>query len=351
MTNMNKTTHLFGGMFLGLMCILFTACSVLDEDLSACKQNFTVHYQVHLKTTLTTQIQTELSTRFNDPEEAELSELLEDSLKTIFREFAHDVDLSFYIDGLRAFRDQHIMDDKQAVYELELPADNYRHLALANFGLEPTVERANGEKMNTSHILQLTDDQLSSHRVGLFSARQDMNILGNTDQTFDVSLYMINSASILILRTDNTVVDYKDIRVTSTDFADGFYINDSIFTYNSERESEDIRVTTPPVEREVFYAITFPSCDTAEEAQQHFATRAGQTGAQDEDRIWRKFVYVTMPDGSITRTVINVRQPLNAGQLFVIYAYLNDDGTITSPNVEVGTSVTLNWQDGLNIGN
>lgn len=347
-----KTTHLFGGMLLCLVCILFTGCSVIDEDLSDCQQNFTVHYAVRLRTQLTTQIATQLGTRFNDPKEAELAALLEDSLKNVFSEFAHDVDLSFYKNGQRSFRQQDDMEANQAVYELELPADNYRHLALANFGLEPNVERLAGDNQNTAYVHQIESSEWTAHKAGLFSARKDMDILGNIDQTFDVTLYMINSASILIIRTDRAVVDYRDIRVTSCDFADGFYINDSTFTYNNDRTVQDLRVTTPPVEREVFYSITFPSCDTPEEAQQHFGTRAsGQTGAQDYDRIWRKIVYVTMPDGSITRTIINVRQPLKAGDVFIIYAYLNNDGTITSPNVEVGTSVTLNWQEGLDVRN
>ena len=70
----------------------------------------------------------------------------------------------------------------------------------------------------------------------------------------------------------------------------------------------------------------------------------------NDERIWRKYVYVTLPDGSVTRTVINVREPLQAGQIYIIYAYMRPDGSIFSPNVEVSTSVTLKWKDGLIIG-
>ena len=339
--------YLFGGMLFTMANLLFTACSAIDDDLSDCGQNFTVHYEVRLKTSLRTQVETVLRSRFTEPE---VATMLEDSLKNIFREYANDVDLSFYIDEERRQYKHDEMNAGQAVYEMELPADNYRHLALANFGLEPTVSITDGEKQKQHYIYQTGPDKLDKgHNIGLFTARADMNVLGNIDQTFDVTLYMVNSASILLIRTDG--VAYNDVQVTSSDFADGFYVDDSVFTYNNNRIVIDLSVTRPPVEREVFYSITFPSCDTPELAQANYpdeVSRAdGSTGATDADRVWRKTVYVTLPDGKITRTVINVREPLLAGQVYIIYCYMKPDGGIWSPNVEVGTSVTLDWKEGL----
>lgn len=340
--------HLAKGLMLLIGSgILLTACSklndLIDDDRSDCKNDFQVSYQVMLRTNLTTQVQTVLRSRF----ETEVANLLEDSLKNIFREYAHDVDLSFYIGNNRSYHDSAIMNDRQAVYELQLPADNYRHLALANIGEEEEVDLTQSQWADKSFLTQEVGDTIRGHHTGLFTARQNMNILGNQDQTFDVTLYMVNCASILVVRTDN--VSYRDMQVYSTDFADGFYVNDSLFTFRTNPLVHDFRVTTPPVEREVYYAVTFPSCDTAEQAQS--LTRADdETGATDEERIWRKYVYVTLPNGSITRTVINVRQPLEAGQVFIIYAYLRADGSVYSPNVEVGTAVTLDWKDGLIIG-
>ena len=89
----------------------------------------------------------------------------------------------------------------------------------------------------------------------------------------------------------------------------------------------------------------------AEEAKTLPDTRAdnSQTGSTEEDRIWRKYVYVTLPNGDVTRTIINVKMPLQAGQVMIIYAYMRPDGSIYSPNVEVSTSVSLKWKDGLDI--
>lgn len=329
-----------------LATALMTSCDALriDEDLSDCKADFHVSYSVTLRTNLRTQIQTVLRSRF----ETEVADLLEDSLRNIFREYAHDVDLSFYIQNDRSFHDSKVMDANQATYELELPANDYRHLALANIDEEKDVDIMQPQWADRSYLSQEGGDVILGHHTGLFSARRDMDILGSQNQTFDVSLFMVNCASILVVRTDN--VDYRDLQVYSSDFADGFYVNDSVFTYKTDQMVHDFRVTTPPVEREVYYAVTFPSHDTAEEAQASRADGDNQTGSTDEERIWRKYVYATLPDGSVTRTVINVREPLQAGQIFIIYAYLRPDGSIYSPNVEVSTSVTLKWKDGLVIG-
>ena len=323
----------------------------ITEDLSDCATLFSVKYNVTLRTNLTTQVQTVLRSRF----ENEVADLLEDSLKNIFREFAHDVDLSFYPGEERSFHDSHIMDAGQATYSLELPVNDYRHLALANLADEVEVDLTQSQWVQRSYLSQIVGDTIQGHNTGLFTARQDMNILGNVDQEFDVTLYMVNCASILVIRTDSVGysqgVAYRDCQVYSSDFADGFMVNDSTFTHRTNPTVHDFRVTNPPVKREIYYAVTFPSCDTPEEAQTLPDTRAdnSQTGSTEEDRIWRKYVYVTLPNGDVTRTIINVKMPLQAGQVMIIYAYMRPDGSIYSPNVEVSTSVSLKWKDGLDI--
>ena len=335
-------------------CWLMAGCTVIDDDLSECYdgQQLQMDYELRLVTNMTTEIKTQLSTQL----EVGLAHALKEHLSSIFSDNAHDVDLSFYdTEGAmpRLQHDQHIMDANQQSYTLNLPMHQYMHLAVANVVDNPVVGLNSDEFCPQSHLSTVIGstaaDTIASHTTGLFTARQPMDVKEGIDQTFNVTLYMVNSASILLIRTDG--VDYKDVKVTSSDFADGFYVDDSLFTYNNNRVVNDLRVTTPPVEREVFYAITFPSCDTPELAQANYpdeVSRAdGSTGATDEDRVWRKTVYVTLPDGKITRTVINVHQPLLAGQVSIIYCYMKPDGGIWSPNVEVGTSVTFDWKEGL----
>ena len=325
-----------------LAVIAPTSCTLIDDDRSDCDTEFNVHYSVTLRTNLTAEVKTVLRNRF----ETEVADLLEDSLKNVFREYATDVDLSFYHRDSRLFHQHSVMEAEQRVYELTLPADDYRHLALANIGEEHAVSYDAANNASTAYLTQTTGDTIRGHHTGLFTARKDMDVHSGENQTFDVTLYMVNCASILVLRTDN--VSYRDCQVYSSDFADGFYVSDSLFTHTTNPMVHDHRITTPPVEREVFYAVTFPSCDTAAEAQA--ATRAAddyQTGGTDENRIWRKYVYVTLPDGSVTRTVINVSMPLQAGNAMIVYAYMQPNGGVYSPNVDVTTSVQLNWKDGL----
>ena len=318
-----------------------SGCSVIDEDLSDCGEDYNVKYEVVLKTNLITEIHTVL--RLHN--ETEAADLLEDSLKMIFREFAHDVDLSFYKNNECRFHDEHIMDANQAVYELTLPADDYRHLALANIQEEQRVQIDEPLLADQFYLEQEDGKIIEGHTAGLFTARENMDILSGVNQNFTVSLYMVNCASAIVVRTNDKL--YDNIWVESCDFADGFLVNDSIFTHRRNPMIRDKRITTPPAGREVFYAVNFPSCDTAEEA--HAETRAdgGRIGSSDAQRIWRKYVYVRLPNGSVTRTEIGVRDPLKAGQVKVIVLWLNADGSVYSKVDEVSTSVTLDWQEGL----
>lgn len=331
---------------IGCSLLGFVGCSAIDEDRSDCASTFKVKYSVRLKTNLATEIQTELRNRFED----EIADTLEKMMKNIFREYADDVDLTFYINNALRRHEQHIMDNNQATYTVELPADDYRHLAMANVAREKTVKSEHVDLANTSYLFQEGGDIIQGHNTGLFTARKNMDVKGNVDQTFDVTLYMVNSASILVIRTDG--VAYNDCQVYSTDFACGFFLNDSTYNFSENPQIHDIRLTRPPVYREVYYAVSFPTHDTAEAAH---AQRAGgvqqETGSDDANRIWRKFVYVTLPDGSVTRTVVNIPKALQAGQVMILYAYMKPDGSIYSPNVQFTTSVQLNWKQGLHIEN
>ena len=60
------------------------------------------------------------------------------------------------------------------------------------------------------------------------------------------------------------------------------------------------------------------------------------------------FVKITHPyeDGTVTETVLSIRQPLRAGQLKILKGWIGDDGDVRTHDHTVGVSVTLNWNDG-----
>jgi len=326
--------------YITLGAFQFSACSTIDDNTADCESDFLIEYEVRLKTNMKTELQTELRNRF----ENDVANLLEDSLKNIFREFAHDIDLSFFNTNIHklSYYLHRQMEAEQAVYTLELPVDEYNHLALANIDEEKEVILQRGEVSKNYYLQQEKGDTINGHNTGLFSARKHLNVEYGKSQSFEVVLSMVNCANILVVKTNG--VEYKDMQVACRGFADGFYVADSAYTHDTNPVLRDYRVTRPPVEREVFYAVSFPSYDTAEEAQAD--TRDDSETARMRS-IWQMYVNVTMPDNTITRTTLYIDKPLPAGQIKVVYALLKVDGSVVSPNVEIGTSVEFNWKEGL----
>ena len=333
-----KSKNIFK-MWLLLSALWLTAgCSVIDDDLSDCYQEseYKLEYQLKLVTNMTT----EISTKLNTVTETSVANALKAYLKNIFTDFAHDVDLSFYdTDGsfVRLHHDSHIMDANQKSYTLTLPMRQYRHLAVANIADDKLVSLVKDEYSNTSMLSQdegtkvsLPLEYISSHTTGVFTARESMEVLEGIDQTFNVRLYMANSAVTLVI--DPMGQPYKDITVFATGFASGFYISDSTYVYSD----------TPPLVKAdkvdtdgtllCYTSVNFPSRDA----------NPDMPGAT----LWHFKVYVTKTDDTITETVLDITEPLQAGELKIIKGSLDSDCAVRPYDPTVGMSVTLNWNSG-----
>ena len=296
---------------------LAAGCSTIDDDLSDCGNTFDMVYELRLVTNLTTELKTQLTTMT----ELSVANALSMHLKDIFTDFAHDVDLSFYDtegDLERLQHDQHIMDANQSSYALTLPMRKYMHLAIANTKNNDVVSLINDE-YSPSSVLQQTDglvtdgvEILPPHTTGLFTARQPMEVLSGVDQTFNVHLYMANSAATLVLDTKGHA--YTDLKVYATGFADAFFSNLLCFC-----------------------SVNFPSRD----AMPPSAMRR----AKGTTSLWQFKVYLTKTDGSITETILDIDEPLKAGDLKIIKGELDDEGAVRPYNSTVGVSVTLNWNN------
>ena len=136
---------------------------------------------------------------------------------------------------------------------------------------------------------------------------------------------MANSAAAIVI--DTTGCNVRNVRTYINKVGDGFYINDSTFTYNSNSVIRMNNVTLPSTTNSVCnYGVCFPS---------------------DDDGEWEILCYVTLDDGTITETVLTVETPLEAGQLKIIKANLTSNGAVTPVNAsDVGASVTLDWGSG-----
>lgn len=335
-----RNTFIYVGLLLSA-CWLAAGCSTIDDDLSDCGNSFELDYQLRLVTNMTTELQTQLTTMT----EVSVANALTMHLKNIFTDFAHDVDLSFYdTEGAlnRLQHDKHIMDANQSSYTLMLPMRKYMHLAIANIANNDVVSLTNDEYSVSSTLQQAEGQQtggteiLTSHTTGLFTARQPMEVLSGVDQTFNVRLYMANSAATLVLDTKGQ--PYSDLKVYTTGFANSFIIRDStyVFTNRSPLVIAD-RVETDS-KLLCFCSVNFPSRDAM--------PASAQTRTDDDNALWQFKVYLTKTDGSITETILNIDEPLKAGDLKIIKGELDDDGAVRPYNSTVGVSVTLNWNNG-----
>ena len=337
------------------LCALCVSCSTIDDDLSQCEYS-KIDYDLTLVTNITTEIETQLETQLSTQMEMELGIQLREFLGDIFTDHAHDVDLSFYDthgDSLRLQHDEHIMDANQASYTLNLPKREYMHLAAANVVDNKLVDLVNDERCHHSILYQDMPDTIASHTTGLFTARQDMEVLEGVNQNFSVHLYMANCAAALVLDTQG--YDISGMQVYSTGFATGFFLCDSSYVYSDRPPI--VRTTkiakTEDSQEVAFCSVNFPSRDVAQTRTIIETTEPFITPYANE-ALWEFRVYVPVKDGtrqggSITETVMRIKQPLRAGQLKIIKGRVNENGVVVPDNPEVSTSVTLDWKEGLDI--
>ena len=351
MKPLNHIAYVLGCL---LMPVALASCSVIDEDLSQCEVNpeASLNYELQLVTNISTELQTELTTQTD----IQLANEIREQLSDIFSDFAHDVDLSFYDtvgDSILLQKDEHIMDANQASYSLNLPMRHYMHLAAANVVDNEIVDVMNDNRCHRSMISQVIRDTIDSHTTGIFTARQPMEVLGDVSQNFDVRLYMANCAATLLIDPRGHGLLDK-IRVYSTGFATGFNICDSVYTFNGKAPIvRTMRLENPEEdERLAFTSVTFPSRDPekSKDTRSVIETEEPFIAQPGEEALWEFQVYVPQPNGSITRTVLNVKTPLRSGQYKIIQCWIGDNGEIIVPS-EVTTSVTFDWHEGLVIEN
>ena len=335
----------------GVICMLFMttcflACNSIDDDLSDCpidEVQYQMEYELKLVTNMTTELQTQLTTIT----ELSVASALETHLENIFSDFAHDVNLSFYDTEGTKERLEHrvdIINTNQTTYDLTLPMRKYLHLAVANIADNDVVGLFKDDHSNTSMLQQVEGTMpdgspvniVASHTTGLFTARQPMEVLSGVSQTFKVRLYMANCAATLVL--DPKGQSYKDLRVYATGFASEFLISDSTYVYPTT--SPLIKADKVATDNDLlcYCTVNFPSHDA-------MPLSVGRR-ADSETSLWQIKVYLTKMDDTITETVLDISEPLKAGDLKIIKGSLDDEGAVCPYDPTVGVSVTLDWNKG-----
>ena len=334
-------------LFLFLVVAAITGCGLVDEDMSNCEADYTLDYELRLVTNMTTELQTELSMAAD----VRLATSLKTYLKDVFTDYAHDVDLGFYDvvrdemagDSLRLHHESHHMDANQTSYTLYIPVRKYQHLAVANVEENDFIHLENDGLCHAARLEQEVKDTVPCHRTGIFTARLSMDIQEGEDQQFNVHLYRSNCASAIVVDTTGTGV--LDVRAYATGFATGFNICDSTyrFTYTPIVRADRIELDEPG--RVCYATVSFPSRGVNEtkavlDIDDPFVSETA------ENALWRYKVYVTMPDGTITESVLGITTPLHPGEFKIIKVKVLDNGGVQPDDPTVAVSITLDWTPG-----
>jgi len=339
---LDRVPHLRLAALLLIGAIAQASCNSIDDDLSDCGIDAAVTYDVRLLTNM----DDELATVLGEPADQPVATALRNHLSPIFNDRAHDLGLAFYQlagAGLPSstasttttaplyLRERHIIDARQAAYTLYLPLHHYQNLALANLADNSAVTLSGADDAAT---VTLASAATTPHTTGLFTARLPMDLSRAEGQrTYHATLYMANSAAALVI--DTTGVTTQGITVTVSGLADAFNVNDSTYTYDKHITVSTQEVKAASGHQACYCTVAFPSPDSAPAA-----TRADATA------IWTVYAYVDLPNGTTTRNVINVYQPLRAACLKIIKVRMQDDGSFQPVTTEVGVSTSLNWRKG-----
>ena len=328
---------LLAGMACLTAAIAQTSCNGIDDDLSDCGADVELTYRMRLITNMETEIDSVLSEAGDQP----VANQLRQTMRQYFNDQGHDLDLSFYnlMDGMRLKQfDQNMNGQTQATYTIYLEQADYRHTAVANFRQNGIAQWLSPETLRLAALQNSRTDTIDSHQTGIFTGRHNVLVGKDGDRlTGIVDMYMANDAAAVVI--DTTGVKCNGMKAYIEGLGNGFQPADSLYSHG---KPQVVRTQLLPVSegKEVcYYGMGFPSPDTA--------TRVTPSEAR-EGSYWSMTLLVWMPDGTITRNDLYVHEPLKAANLKIIKLKMEPTGEVTTVDAEVGVSVQLNWEDGLN---
>ncbi len=334
-------------MVLGWLCVMgMQGCGLfdlIDDDLSVCGQDMVLELRLELETSLDLELETVLSA------ETDLytRTLLHDYFSHIFTERPHDISVGFFSADADTVVETiyDASDTIQRTYTFFLKKNNYYAIALANKEGNEVLTLTDSTDSRLARLETLPIDTLPPQRTGIFSVTREIEVQDSTSQRIDLTLHLTNTACALVI--DTADVSCTAIRALLCGTAETLYLRDSLYMFEHPKivrmeAIEPAKQTNGPlricqyVNEEspvpvLLGCVSLPSADEPDGVGVYYTAK----------------VYVTMPDGKVTETVLSVQQPLRAGQLKVLRLQLQPDGEvkpIAAP--EVGATVTLDWKDG-----
>lgn len=321
------------GLFIVFSC--FVGCSIIDDDLSVCGNDYDLLYEMKL----VTNVQMEVDEKLTDATDQAIADSLKHWLSPIFSGQAHDLHMNFYAaneEGILKQQRYEIINASQKSYTLHIPREDYMHLAVVNIDNNANMQLMGDSYSSSLCVTQRTGDTLNSNQTAIYTARLPMNMSDSLDHSFNVNLYMISCAVALVIT--QPVIAIPPVRLLLRGSATGFNVRDSVFTYNHPSLIRGERVMD-----NCYAMIALPSRDSITANMMPAKTQTASTA------LWELKAYVTQPDSTVTETILSVDTPLKAGTLEIIKVRLNNDGSLTPiQNAHVGASVTLDWKEGNN---
>lgn len=331
-----------------LVATALTGCRLIDEDISKCNNQVRLTYQLELDPEIIQELEDELDLHADE----EIRAMLKGYIDGIFTNYARDVDLFFFdVDepmlSLRTMSET--MNSASNTYAISMPVRSYMHTALANVKVSGNVAVADKETYPTLRLEHNKEDGVyAPQQSGLFTVHRRLDVGEKPNQRFRIKLEMANSATALILDTGKAT-HVTDLRVevegmsTAFNVADSTYVFDDTAVFSTEMFSIGYK--------NCFAAVHFPSHDAEDyDEDEDDGTKATEYDDDDTERkTWRWYVYATLDDGSVTRSTLEMRPPVKAGQLKIRNAFVKEDGEVGSNEVDVSVTVKLDWKPGLDI--
>ena len=329
-----------------LLCIGLQGCSLIDDDLSVCGTDFELALQMELITNLDLELETVLSAETD----IQTRTILHDYFSNIFTDHAHDIAIGFYStenDEL-VYSIHDTIDANQSTYTFYLPKDDYHVIALANLDGNGVVTLADSANSRMANLVTLSQDTLPTQQTGLFAVSRDVTVIDTADQKIDLTLHMASCAVALVIDTGD--VHVSGMRAILCNTADGLYLRDSLYTFGKPKTVVMEKIEEGDKANKTNMTYRAYGAYEEEQAQPYLFGCASFPSPDEPDgygTYYQAKVYVAMPDGTTTETVLSVRESLPAGHLKVLKLQLQPDGSvIPTHNSEVGASVTLDWKDG-----
>ena len=321
---------------------ILSGCSYLvDEDQSDCGGSLGISYRLRLVTNERTELETVLSEVADSP----VKDALQAHLSGIFTDIAHDVDLSFYDEsGERVLQLNEIMDKEHFECKPFLPAATILHGCVANVADNGPVTLEGDSEWPHGELVQGSAEGIADpQRTGLFTARKTFEVRALEELHEDVDLYIVNSATALVLETAGAE-GIELLQVYVTGFADSFNVADSSWSFTSTPLVRTTELQVAAGTQRCFASVHFPSRDwpgtrTVTDSQEPFVSDPAP------EPLWEWRIYTRIEDGSVIESLLQISNPLRAGQLKVLKAKLLDNGVVSVTDPTVGVSVTLDWNE------